>query len=72
MTQNLSGKVKFFNKEKGFGFIVPENGANDVFVHITALQDSGIEALMKDDVVEFVTKDGGNGKVQAENISIVN
>ncbi len=61
------GKVKWFNPTKGYGFITPEEGDKDVFVHITAVRDSGMENLDEDQEVEFelVEKDG---KTSAENL----
>ena len=47
------GVVKFFNTAKGFGFIAPEDGSKDVFVHISSLQRCGVENLNEDDNVEF-------------------
>ena len=47
------GVVKFFNNSKGFGFIAPEDGSKDVFVHISALQKCGIDTLNENDAVEF-------------------
>ncbi|MAG90188.1 MAG: cold-shock protein, partial [Rhodobacteraceae bacterium] len=48
-----TGKVKWFNNAKGFGFIQPDEGGNDVFVHITALQAAGIATLNEDDAVSY-------------------
>ena len=61
------GKVKWFNPTKGYGFITPEEGDKDVFVHITAVRDSGMEHLDEDQEVEYelVEKDG---KTSAENL----
>ena len=61
------GKVKWFNQTKGYGFIAPDEGDKDVFVHITAVRDSGIQNLEEDQEVEFeiVEKDG---KSSAENL----
>ena len=61
------GKVKWFNQTKGYGFIAPEEGNKDVFVHITAVRDSGMQNLEEDQEVEFelVEKDG---KTSAENL----
>ena len=61
------GKVKWFNQTKGYGFIAPEEGDKDVFVHITAVRDSGMQNLVEDQEVEFelVEKDG---KTSAENL----
>ena len=47
------GTVKFFNNAKGFGFIAPEDGSKDVFVHVSALQKCGLETLSENDNVEF-------------------
>ena len=47
------GIVKFFNNAKGFGFIAPEDGSKDVFVHVSALQKCGLETLSENDNVEF-------------------
>lgn len=57
-----SGTVKFFNADKGFGFISPEDGSNDVFVHISALQASGMETLAEDQKVTFDTEPDNRGK----------
>ena len=51
------GVVKFFNNTKGFGFIAPEDGSKDVFVHISSLQRCGIETLNEDDNVEFTVEE---------------
>ena len=65
-----SGKVKWFNNAKGFGFIQPNEGGNDVFVHITALQASNLETLKEDDVVSFDLVEGRDGRSAAENIKL--
>ncbi len=61
------GTVKFFNATKGFGFIAPEDGANDVFVHISAVERAGMGTLSEGQRVEFevVTE---RGKLAADNI----
>ena len=51
------GVVKFFNTAKGFGFIAPEDGSKDVFVHISSLQRCGVETLNEDDNVEFTVEE---------------
>ena len=62
------GTVKWFNAEKGFGFIAPEDGSADVFVHFTAIQGSGFKELQENDRVEFETQDGPKG-LQAANVT---
>jgi len=60
------GKVKFFNDSKGFGFIAPEDGSKDVFVHASGLAD-GVTYLNENDVVEYDATEGQKGP-QAENV----
>ncbi len=68
---STNGTVKFFNHSKGFGFITPEDGSKDVFVHITALERSGISQVDEGDKVTFDIEDDprGRGK-QATNIQM--
>lgn len=63
----MKGKVKWFNAEKGFGFIEREGG-DDVFVHFSAIQSSGYKALDEGQVVEFDIVKGDRG-LQAENVT---
>lgn len=64
-----SGTVKFFNEQKGFGFIAPDNGGNDVFVHITALERAGLRSLSQGQKVSFDTEqDRRSGKTAVANI----
>lgn len=66
------GTVKFFNADKGFGFITPENGGSDIFVHISALQASGIGNLTDGQKVSFDTEPDRRGKgPKAINIELV-
>jgi CspA family cold shock protein len=66
------GTVKFFNTTKGFGFIQPEDGGNDVFVHISAVERSGMTTLNEGQKVSFeVVQDRRSGKSAAENLSAV-
>lgn len=58
------GTVKFFNAAKGFGFITPESGGKDVFVHVTALEAAGIRTLNEGDKVSFELEDDRKGRGQ--------
>ena len=58
----IDGTVKFFNTAKGFGFIEPDGGAKDVFVHATALQAAGINMLNEGDRVSFELEDDRKGR----------
>jgi CspA family cold shock protein len=64
----ITGTVKFFNGAKGFGFIAPDDGGKDVFVHATALEAAGISSLNEGDKVSFVLEDDrkGRGKKAAQ------
>ena len=64
------GTVKWFNSQKGFGFIQPEGGGNDVFVHISAVEQAGFQ-LNENQKVSFETETGRNGKVAAVNLKVV-
>jgi CspA family cold shock protein len=65
-----TGTVKFFNTDKGFGFIAPDDGGADVFVHISALESSGMSTLNEGQHVSFETQmDPKRGKPNAINIS---
>ena len=56
------GTVKFFNTDKGFGFIKPDNGGPDIFVHISAVQNSGLQGLSENQKVSFDTEADRRGK----------
>ena len=66
-----NGTVKWFNATKGYGFIQPEDGAQDVFVHISALQKSGIGDLQDGQKVTYELETGKNGKTSAVNLTLV-
>ncbi len=66
-----TGKVKWFNGEKGFGFIEQEGGGEDLFVHFSAIQGSGYRNLNEGDEVEFDTERGQKG-MQATNVKVTN
>jgi CspA family cold shock protein len=65
-----TGTVKWFNPTKGFGFIVPDEGGDDAFVHISAVERAGLSTLNEGQRVNFDLEDGKNGKKSAENISV--
>ena len=62
------GTVKFFNEQKGYGFIAPEDGGNDAFVHITAVERAGLRTLMKDQRVSSELEEDRRGKMSAVNL----
>jgi cold shock protein len=66
-----TGKVKWFNGEKGFGFIEQSDGGKDVFVHFSAIQGTGIRNLNEGDEVEFKVEQGQKG-LQAANVAVTN
>ena len=63
------GHVKFFNEQKGFGFVVPESGGTDVYVHASALRRSGVQTLMPEQKVRFSTRQGMKG-VEVDRIEL--
>ena len=67
----ITGTVKFFNTTKGFGFISPENGEKDAFVHISAVQRSGLQGLYENDKVTYELETGRDGKVSATNLTLL-
>lgn len=62
------GTVKWFSDQKGYGFITPENGSNDVFVHFSAVQGDGFKSLREGEAVEFEVTNGPKGE-QASNVT---
>ncbi|KKB84894.1 cold-shock protein [Devosia limi DSM 17137] len=67
----FTGTVKFFNTTKGFGFISPEGGDKDAFVHISAVQRSGLQGLYEGDKVTYELETGRDGKVSATNLTLI-
>jgi CspA family cold shock protein len=63
-----SGTVKWFNPTKGFGFIQPDDGSKDVFVHISAVERSDLDGLREGQKVQFDVERGQNGKLAATNL----
>ncbi len=66
-----TGTVKWFNPAKGFGFIEPEDGSKDAFVHISAVERAGLTGLNEGQKVTYELQPGQNGKSSAENLSVV-
>lgn len=64
----ITGTVKFFNPAKGYGFITPEDGTKDVFVHISAVERAGLATLAENQRLTFEVETGKNGKVAAVNL----
>jgi len=60
-----TGTVKWFNATKGYGFIEPDEGGNDVFVHISAVQNAGMDSLNEGQKVSYELEQGRNGKTAA-------
>ena len=65
-----TGTVKWFNPAKGFGFIEPDGGGDDAFVHISAVEQAGLSTLQEGQKVNFELQPGRNGKSSAENLTI--
>ncbi|MET3659903.1 cold-shock protein [Aquamicrobium ahrensii] len=64
-----TGTVKFFNSTKGYGFIAPDDGSTDVFVHISAVERAGMHTIAEGQKLSFdIVKDSRNGKSAAENL----
>jgi CspA family cold shock protein len=66
------GTVKFFNTQKGFGFIAPDDGSSDVFVHVSAVEQAGMRALHEGQRLSFdVVTDQRRGKTNAQNLKTI-
>ena len=65
-----TGTVKWFNPAKGFGFIEPDGGGEDTFVHISAVERAGLSTLQEGQKVNYELQPGQNGKSSAENLTI--
>ncbi len=66
-----TGTVKFFNMDRGYGFIEPEDGSKDAFVHISAIERAGLSSLSEGQKVSYEVQPGRDGKSSAENLSII-
>ncbi|TCU88098.1 transcription antiterminator/RNA stability regulator CspE [Iodobacter fluviatilis] len=70
MSAKMTGTVKFFNSEKGFGFISPEDGSKDVFVHFSAIQSTSFKTLDEGQRVEFTVEQGQKGPSAANVVAL--
>ncbi len=70
MSNSVTGVVKWFNEEKGFGFITQDNGGKDVFVHFRAIASEGFKTLAEGQTVSFTVEEGQKGP-QAANVTVV-
>ena len=66
-----TGTVKWFNPTKGYGFIEPEDGSKDAFVHISAVERAGLRTLNERQKVSYELQTGQNGKTSADNLSVI-
>ena len=64
------GTVKWFNSQKGYGFIQPEDGGKDIFVHISAVQAAGLTGLEDDQPIEYELIDGRDGRKSAGDLKV--
>ncbi|MCS4088865.1 cold-shock protein [Rhizobium sp. BK176] len=64
------GTVKFFNTDKGFGFIKPDDGGSDVFVHVSEVQRAGIRSLIEGDKITYELAPGRNGRLAASELAV--
>ena len=65
------GKVKWFSTVKGYGFIVPDDGSNDAFVHISAVEKAGLSSLQEGQEIEYELVPGQGGRSSAENLKVL-
>ncbi|MGF1551955.1 MAG: cold-shock protein [Paracoccaceae bacterium] len=66
-----TGTVKWFNTEKGYGFIAPDEGGKDVFVHITAVQRAGLSGLQDNQKVSYELQSGRDGRMSASDLQLL-
>lgn len=66
-----TGTIKWFNATKGYGFIAPDQGGKDVFVHISAVERAGLQSLKEGQKVQFEVVPGRDGRTAADNLSVL-
>ena len=67
-----NGTVKFFNTQKGYGFVAPDDGGKDAFIHVTALERAGINSLNEGDKIAYELESGRDGKMSAVAVKLRN
>jgi CspA family cold shock protein len=66
----VEGTIKFFNDPKGFGFVMPDSGASDIYLHASALRRSGVQAVEPDQRIRYSTRQGNKG-VEVDRVEII-
>lgn len=66
----IEGKIKFFNDQKGFGFVMPDNGSGDIYLHASALRRSGVQAVEPEQRIRYCTRQGNKG-VEVDKVEII-
>ena len=66
----VEGKIKFFNDQKGFGFVMPDNGSGDIYLHASALRRSGVQQVEPDQRIRYSTRQGNKG-VEVDRVEIL-
>ena len=66
-----AGKVKWFNSTKGYGFIQPDDGSRDVFLHISAVERAGLRTVVDGQKISYDLEQGRDGKTSAENVQVI-
>jgi cold shock protein len=66
----VEGKIKFFNDQKGFGFVMPDNGSGDIYLHASALRRSGVQVVEPDQRIRYSTRQGNKG-VEVDRVEII-
>jgi CspA family cold shock protein len=66
----VEGKIKFFNDQKGFGFVMPDNGSGDIYLHASALRRSGLQAVEPDQRIRYSTRQGNKG-VEVDRVELI-
>ncbi|MGH6828392.1 MAG: cold-shock protein, partial [Rhizomicrobium sp.] len=66
----VEGKIKFFNDQKGFGFVMPDNGSGDIYLHASALRRSGVQAVEPDQRIRYSIRQGNKG-MEVDRVEIV-